>query len=126
MSDYPYGAPASQGPEVPTEQRPTPPAPGHMGGDAPQTPPEKPKKKPRTTLKALLVGLLGGLLGLSPEQQQELMSEDGQQRMRENMERFESGLREMLNAAGAQHEGPHPGEAAPGQGLRGYPFFSQN
>ncbi len=73
-----------------------------------------------------ILGLLGGLLGLSPEQQQELMSEDGQQRMRENMERFESGLREMLNAAGAQHEGPHPGEAAPGQGLRGYPFFSQN
>ena len=63
MSDYPYGAPASQGPEMPTEQRPTPPAPGHMGGDAPQTPPEKPKKKTHTTLKALLVGLLGGLLG---------------------------------------------------------------
>ena len=63
MSDYPYGAPASQGPEMPTEQRPTPPAPGHMGGGAPQTPPEKPKKKTHTTLKALLVGLLGGLLG---------------------------------------------------------------
>ena len=67
MSDYPYGAPASQGPDQSTEQRPTPPAPGHMGGAAPQTPPnfsaEKPKKKPHTTLKALLVGLLGGLLG---------------------------------------------------------------
>ncbi len=67
MSDYPYGAPASQGPDQSTEQRPTPPAPGHMGGGAPQTPPnfsaEKPKKKPHTTLKALLVGLLGGLLG---------------------------------------------------------------
>ena len=37
MSDYPYGAPASQGPNQPTEQRPTPPAPGHMGGDAPQS-----------------------------------------------------------------------------------------
>ncbi len=69
MSDYPYGAPASQGPNQPTEQRSTPPAPGHMGGDAPQTPPnfspEKPKreKKPHRTLKTLLVGLLGGVLG---------------------------------------------------------------
>ena len=67
MSDYPYGAPASQGPDQSAEQRPMPPAPGHMGGSAPQTPPnfsaEKPKKKPHTTLKALLVGLLGGLLG---------------------------------------------------------------
>ena len=69
MSDYPYGAPASQGPNQPTEQRPTPPTPGHMGGDAPQTPPnfspEKPKreKKPHRTLKTLLVGLLGGVLG---------------------------------------------------------------
>ncbi|WP_417228829.1 S1C family serine protease [Thermophilibacter sp.] len=69
MTEYPYGAPASQGPSQPTEQRPTPPAPGHMGDDHPQTPPnfspEKPKKekKPRRTLKTLLVGLLGGVLG---------------------------------------------------------------
>ena len=69
MTEYPYGAPASQGPSQPTEQRPTPPAPGHMGGDQSQTPPnfspEKPKKekKPRRTLKTLLVGLLGGVLG---------------------------------------------------------------
>ncbi len=69
MTEYPYGAPASQGPSQPTEQRPTPPATGHMGGDQPQTPPnfspEKPKKekKPRRTLKTLLVGLLGGVLG---------------------------------------------------------------
>ena len=69
MTEYPYGAPASQGPSQPTERRPTPPAPGHMGDDQPQTPPnfspEKPKKekKPRRTLKTLLVGLLGGALG---------------------------------------------------------------
>ena len=69
MTEYPYGAPASQGPSQPTEQRPTPPAPGHMGDDQPQIPPnfspEKPKKekKPRRTLKTLLVGLLGGVLG---------------------------------------------------------------
>ena len=69
MSDYPYGAPASQGPEQPTERRITPPVPGITGGDAPETPPdfspERPEreKKPRRTLKTLLVGLLGGVLG---------------------------------------------------------------
>ena len=72
MSDYPYGAPASQGQNQPTEQRPVPPAPGHMGGTTSQTPPNpqtppnfspKREKKPHTTLKAFLVGLLGGVLG---------------------------------------------------------------
>lgn len=69
MSDYPYGAPASQGPEQPKERRITPPVPGITGGDAPETPPdfspERPEreKKPRRTLKTLLVGLLGGVLG---------------------------------------------------------------
>lgn len=69
MSDYPYGAPASQGPEQPTERRITPPVPGITGGDAPETPPdfspERPEreKRPRRTLKTLLVGLLGGVLG---------------------------------------------------------------
>lgn len=69
MSDYPYGAPASQGPDQPTEWRPAPPVPSGMGDGVPETPPdfgpEKPEreKKPRRTLKTLLVGLLGGLLG---------------------------------------------------------------
>ena len=47
MTEYPYGAPASQGPSQPTEQRPTPPAPGHMGDDQPQTPPNFSPEKPK-------------------------------------------------------------------------------
>lgn len=76
MSEYPYGAPASQGQNGQTAPRPapqTPPVPGaHLGGSQtppnPQTPPNfssapKKEKKPRVTLKALLFGLLGGILG---------------------------------------------------------------
>lgn len=76
MSEYPYGAPASQGQNGQTSPRPapqTPPVPGaHLGGSQtppnPQTPPNfssapKKEKKPRVTLKALLFGLLGGILG---------------------------------------------------------------
>ena len=69
MSEHPNDELAPLGQSQPTEHRHTPPVPGHMGGDDPQTPPtfspEKPKreKKPRRTLKTLLVGLLGGVLG---------------------------------------------------------------
>lgn len=70
-----------------------------------------------------ILGLLGNLLGLSPEQQQELLSEDGQKRMRENMERFEEQLRQMLSS-GAPDQGGGP--AASGPSAHGFPFFSQN
>ena len=77
-----------------------------------------------------ILGLLGELLGLSPEQQQELASEEGQRRMRESAMRFESQLRKMMESAG---EPEIPGDARhmmPGQMPQGiaqhYPFFSQN
>ena len=77
-----------------------------------------------------ILGLLGELLGLSPEQQQELASEEGQRRMRESAMRFESQLRKMMESSG---EPEIPGDARhmmPGQMPQGiaqhYPFFSQN
>ena len=81
-----------------------------------------------------IMSLLGGLLGLSDEQQRELLSEEGQKRMRENMERFESGLRQMLGQASEPGDvdaaGPGsplaPGQVPPGANMRTYPFFSQN
>ena len=73
-----------------------------------------------------ILGLLGNLLGLSPEQQEELMSEEGQQRMRENMERFESSLRSMLNSASDGQVPDADAQQAFGSHIRQYPFFSQN
>ena len=77
-----------------------------------------------------ILGLLGSLLGLSPEQQQELMSEEGQQRMRENVERFESSLRSMLSSLSDEGEASGPAQASGqmpfGGHIRSFPFFSQN
>ena len=74
-----------------------------------------------------ILGLLGDLLGLSPDQQQELMSEEGQRRMRESAMRFESQLRQMMESAGEDEMGG-AGPAAPPSGgaVHHYPFFSQN
>ena len=83
-----------------------------------------------------ILGLLGGLLGLTPEQQTELRSEDGQRRMRENLQRFEEHLQEALGRmAGEQGDDgsasgpsfPMPGgPIPPGAGPGPFPFFSQN
>lgn len=72
-----------------------------------------------------ILGLLGELLGLSADQQQELMSEEGQRRMREGAMRFEAQLRQMMEASSedATEQAPAPGQGAPGHH---FPFFSQN
>ena len=82
-----------------------------------------------------ILGLLGGLLGLTPEQQAELRSEDGQRRMREDLQRFEEQLQEALGRMGEQDEGgsgsrpSSPASSGPfplGMGPGPFPFFSQN
>ena len=85
-----------------------------------------------------IMGLLGDLLGLSPEQREELRSEDGQRRMRENLQRFEEQLQDaferMANAqgdgsgaAGDNPQSPLGGTAMPpGMSPSSFPFFSQN
>ncbi len=72
-----------------------------------------------------VLGLLGGLLGLSEEEQEELASEEGQRRVREQMERFEEELRRALGAAAGEGQGLPFGQMPPGMGA-GQPFFSQN
>ena len=74
-------------------------------------------------------GLLGSLLGLTPEQQAELASEEGQRRMRESAERFESQLRQALSSgddAGEEPEEPFAGQGHPTALPGRFPFFSQN
>lgn len=53
-------------------------------------------------------GFLGNLLGLSQEQQEELFSEEGQQRMRSELEDLEGGLRELLQRMAEQGGGEMP------------------
>lgn len=82
-----------------------------------------------------IMGLLGNLLGISPDQIENLASEENQRRLRESAERFEEHLRQMLGSQdgdrqeqdGADASGQH-GQASGWQGgnLRNYPFFSQN
>lgn len=43
-----------------------------------------------------VMGMLGAMLGLDPEQQQELMSEEGQRRMHEELQQAQKALHEML------------------------------
>ena len=73
-----------------------------------------------------ILGLLGDLLGLTPEQRAELASEEGQQRMRENAERFENQLREALSHLSEHDDVPDGGRQTPGMPPHHYPFFSQN
>ena len=83
-----------------------------------------------------ILGLLGGLLGLTPDQQAELRSEEGQRRMREDMQRFEEQLREALGRMAGERGDGDPDSASPpqmpngpfpsGMGPGPFPFFSQN
>lgn len=81
-----------------------------------------------------ILGFLGSLLGLTPEQQQELFSEDGQRRMREELQEFEGNLREALRhmtdeddapSAGQGFLPPQSGPSMPGPS-NGFSFFSLN
>lgn len=82
-----------------------------------------------------ILGLLGGLLGLTPEQMTALGSEDGQRRMREDIQRFEEHLQDAFGRmAGRQGAGPDAdsgrqgpaGPFPPSMGPGSFPFFSQN
>ena len=74
------------------------------------------------------MSLLGDLFGLSSEEQEQLRSEEGQQRLREGIERFEQELRRAMGSGGGAVAGPPfmqgQGPAAPDG--TGFPFFSLN
>ena len=79
--------------------------------------------------------LIGGIIGLSPEQIEELHSEEGQRRIQEGMQRFEEQLREVfeqLEDEGGLSEGLDlpgslgPLSSGPGAAPDGGPSFSAN
>ncbi|MDO4436844.1 MAG: hypothetical protein Q4B77_02705 [Coriobacteriaceae bacterium] len=73
-----------------------------------------------------VMGMLGALLGLTPEQQQELMSEEGQQRMRAELHELEGNMRDMLRKMAAS-QASHSQEGEGGPGLKQpFSFFSLN
>lgn len=91
-------------------------------------------------MRGEVMGLLGDLLGITPEQMDELRSEDGQRRMRENMQKFEGQVQDaierMMGGGGEGAAGPGPA-GGPGSQMPGgmphppvdprqFPFFSQN
>lgn len=88
-----------------------------------------------------IMGLLGSMLGLTPDQMRELQSDEGQRRMRENMQRFEEQIQEVLGRMAGQSDasdesdgtfGDTSGQGTgrmpfpPSHGPGGFPFFSQN
>lgn len=81
-----------------------------------------------------VMGLIGGLLGITPEQLEHLQSEEGQRKIRENLQRFEGQVQEAISRMieSSSQEGPSdehvvgpmgPGPVHPD---RNFPFFSQN
>ena len=72
--------------------------------------------------------MLGEMLGLTPEQQAELMSDEGQERMREEMREMEGDLRELFRRMAEADGGPSaPGGPDVGMGPHaGFTFFSVN
>lgn len=44
-----------------------------------------------------MMGVLGELLGISPEQMEELRSEDGQRRLHEGMKKFEGEVQDAID-----------------------------
>lgn len=77
-----------------------------------------------------VMGFLGSLLGLTPEQQAELFSDEGQQRMREELQEMEGNLREMFRHMADQGDAPAPPSGTPFDGPQGpsngFSFFSLN
>ena len=78
-----------------------------------------------------MMGVLGELLGISPEQMEELRSEDGQRRLHEGMKKFEGEVQDaidkMMGGQGGSQGGPQ-GTPMPHPPVdpRQFPFFSQN
>lgn len=79
-----------------------------------------------------VLGLLGEMLGLSREQQEELLSDEGQRRMRAELQEMEGNLREMFRHMAEQGGGSMPTDAQtpPVGGMPmpspGFTFFSLN
>lgn len=75
-----------------------------------------------------IMGMLGAMLGLSPEQQQELMSEEGQRRMHEELQQAQEALHEMLGHGvdPASLMGLEGGFGPQGQAPSSTGFFSLN
>ncbi|AEB07269.1 hypothetical protein Corgl_1163 [Coriobacterium glomerans PW2] len=85
-------------------------------------------------MRGEIMGLVGGLFGLTPEQVEELSSAEGQQRMRESFEHFESQIQDAINRMADSddgHGGPGGTQTPPTHppsdpSSRNLPFFSQN
>ena len=78
-----------------------------------------------------MMGVLGELLGISPEQMEELRSEDGQRRLHEGMKKFEGEVQDaidkMMGGQGGSQGSPQGGPMPhPPVDPRQFPFFSQN
>lgn len=94
---------------------------------------EKRGEKRGQLARSEVMGMIGSLLGLSPEQQSELMSDEGQQRIRDELQEFEGNMREMLRRMAEQGEGSSMGPGRESGGLppmgmspAGFNFFSLN
>ena len=79
-------------------------------------------------MRAEFMGLIGNLLGLTPEQREELMSEEGQARLEADMEELGGRLQRAVSQGELQMPtGPlMPGQVPSDARLSDYPFFSQN
>lgn len=78
-----------------------------------------------------MMGVLGELLGISPEQMEELRSEDGQRRLHEGMKKFEGEVQDAIDKMMGGQGGPQGGHQGgpmphPPVDPRQFPFFSQN
>ena len=80
-----------------------------------------------------IMGLLGGLMGISPEQMEELRSDEGQRRIRENLRKFEDQVQDAIGKMiGGSGDGGDEGPSVPQQGGSSGPapspfsFFSDN
>ena len=82
-------------------------------------------------MRGEMMGLLGDLLGISPEQMEELRSEDGQRRLHEGMKKFEGEVQDAIEKMMGGQGGPQGGPQGtpmpqPPVDPRQFPFFSQN
>lgn len=82
-------------------------------------------------MRGEMMGILGELLGISPEQMEELRSEDGQRRLHEGMKKFEGEVQDAIEKMMGGQGGPQGGPQGtpmphPPVDPRQFPFFSQN
>ena len=60
-------------------------------------------------MRGEMMGILGDLLGISPEQMEELRSEDGQRRLHEGMKKFEGEVQDAIDKMMGGQGGPQGG-----------------